>query len=132
MILVDSNILLDIITCDASWYNWSSNQLLKLSQFHELAINDYIYTEVSVGFERIEELEEIIGDNFKVLPIPKEALFLAGKVFIQYKKANSGKKNSVLLDFFIGAHASVLNIPLLTRDVARYKIYFSKLHLIHP
>lgn len=132
MILVDSNILLDIITYDASWYNWSSNQLLKLSQFHELAINDYIYTEVSIGFERIEELEEIIGDNFKVLPIPKEALFLAGKVFIQYKKANSGKKNSVLIDFFIGAHASVLNIPLLTRDVARYKTYFSKLHLIHP
>ncbi|WP_375358711.1 hypothetical protein [Candidatus Tisiphia endosymbiont of Neophilaenus lineatus] len=66
---------MDIITCDASWYNWSSNQLLKLSQFHELAINDYIYTEVSIGFERIEELEEIIGDNFKVLPIPKEALF---------------------------------------------------------
>ncbi|WP_342267411.1 type II toxin-antitoxin system VapC family toxin [Candidatus Tisiphia endosymbiont of Empis tessellata] len=132
MILVDSNILLDIITYDASWYNWSSNQLLKLSQFHELAINDYIYTEVSIGFERIEELEEVIGNNFKVLPIPKEALFLAGKVFIQYKKANSGKKNSVLLDFFIGAHASVLNIPLLTRDVARYKTYFSKLHLIHP
>ena len=129
MILVDSNILLDIITCDASWYNWSSNQLLKLSQFHELAINDYIYTEVSIG---IEELEEIIGDNFKVLPIPKEALFLAEKVFIQYKKANSGKKNSVLLDLFIVAHASVLNIPLITRNVARYKTYFSKLHLIHP
>lgn len=75
MILVDSNILLDIITYDASWYNWSSNQLLKLSQFHELAINDYIYTEVSIGFERIEELEEVIGNNFKVLPIPKKPYF---------------------------------------------------------
>lgn len=132
MILVDSNILLDIITCDASWYNWSSNQLSELSQFDELAINDYIYTEVSIGFEKIEELEEIIAGNFKVLPIPREALFLAGKAFIQYKKENSGRKNSVLPDFFIGAHASVLNIPLLTRDISRYKTYFPKLQLLHP
>ncbi|WP_425361597.1 type II toxin-antitoxin system VapC family toxin [Candidatus Tisiphia endosymbiont of Ceraclea dissimilis] len=132
MILVDSNVLLDIITCDANWYNWSSNQLLKLSQFHELAINDYIYTEVSMGFERIEELEAVIDGNLKIIPIPREALFLAGKVFLQYKRENSGKKNSVLPDFFIGAHASVLNISILTRDTARYKTYFPKLNIIHP
>ena len=132
MILVDSNVLLDIITYDANWYNWSSNQLLKLLQFHELAINDYIYTEVSMGFERIEELEAVIDGNLKIIPIPREALFLAGKVFIQYKRENSGKKNSVLPDFFIGAHASILNISILTRDTARYKTYFPKLNIIHP
>ena len=131
MILVDSNILLDIFTYDVNWYNWSSNQLLNLSQFHELVINDYVYTEISIGFEKIEELEAVLDTNLKIVPIPKEALFLAGKAFMNYKK-NSGKKNSVLPDFFIGAHASVLNISLLTRDTARYKTYFPKLHLITP
>jgi predicted nucleic acid-binding protein len=75
---------------------------------------------------------DIVDSNFKILPIPREALFLAGKVFIKYKKENNGKKSSVLPDFFIGAHASILNIPLLTRDVARYKTYFPKLQLLHP
>ncbi|WP_375326226.1 type II toxin-antitoxin system VapC family toxin [Candidatus Tisiphia endosymbiont of Nemotelus uliginosus] len=131
MILIDSNILLDIFTYDANWYSWSSTQLLNLSQFHELVINDYIYTEISVGFEKIEELEEVLDTNCKMVPIPKEALFLAGKAFMHYKE-NNGKKNSVLPDFFIGAHASILNIPLLTRDIARYKTYFPQLHLISP
>ena len=131
MILVDSNILLDIFTYDVNWYNWSSNQLLNLSQFHELVINDYIYTEISICFEKIEELEAALDTNFKIVPIPKEALFLAGKAFMSYKE-NSGKKNSVLPDFFIGAHAAILNISLLTRDTARYKTYFPKLHLITP
>ena len=132
MILVDSNILLDILTVDPKWYNWSSSNLSTLAESHELIINDIIYTEVSIGFGRIEDLEAAFtGDFFKILPIPKEALFLAGKAFLQYR-ANNGNKNSVLPDLFIGAHASILNIPLITRDLSRYKTYFPKLQLITP
>lgn len=130
MILVDSNILLDIITVDQQWYKWSSATLAALAESHELVINDIIYTEISIGFDRIEELETTLS-GFKLIPIPKEALFLAGKVFLQYR-TNSGAKNCVLPDFFIGAHASVLAIPLLTRDKGRYKTYFPKLQIIAP
>lgn len=132
MILVDSNILLDIMTNDPKWYDWSASQLSTLTEFHELIINDIIYTEISIGFAKIEDLERIISNEFfKIMPIPKEALFLAGKAFLKYK-TNKGNKNSVLPDFFIGAHASILDIPLLTRDISRYKTYFPKLKLISP
>lgn len=130
MILVDSNILLDIITVDPQWYEWSAAKLADLSESHELVINDIIYTEISIGFDRIEELEAILF-GFKLMPIPKEALFLAGKVFLQYR-TNNGTKNFVLPDFFIGAHASILSAPLLTRDKARYKTYFPKVQIIAP
>lgn len=132
MILVDSNILLDILTVDPNWYNWSASQLSTLAESHELVINDIIYTEISIGFDKIEDLENILSDDFfKIIPIPREALFLAGKAFLQYK-ANKGNKNSVLPDLFIGAHASILEIPLLTRDISRYKTYFPKIQLITP
>ena len=132
MILVDSNILLDILTTDPKWYNWSASQLSAFAEFHELIINDIIYTEISIGFEKIEDLEETLSNEFfKIMPIPKEALFLAGKAFLQYK-SNKGNKNLVLPDLFIGAHASILDIPLLTRDTSRYKTYFPKLKLITP
>jgi predicted nucleic acid-binding protein len=118
MILVDSNILLDISTIDPLWYEWSATKLSMLSESHELIINDIIYTEISIGFQSIEDLEEAFsGDFFKIMPIPKEALFLAGKAFLQYK-SNNDNKNSVLPDLFIGAHASVLQIPLITRDIS--------------
>lgn len=132
MILVDSNILLDILTLDSQWYNWSASKLSLIAESHELIINDIIYTEISIGFDRIEDLEEAFsGDFFKIMPMPKEALFLAGKAFLQYK-SNNGTKNSVLPDLFIGAHASVLGIPLITRDISRYKTYFSQIQLITP
>lgn len=132
MILVDSNILLDILTNDPKWYDWSAAKLSSCAEFHELIINDIIYTEISIGFTRIEDLEEVLSNEFfKIIPIPKEALFLAGKAFMKYK-LNKGNKSSVLPDFFIGAHASVLNIPLLTRDTSRYKTYFPRLKLISP
>ena len=132
MILVDSNILLDILTLDSQWYDWSAAKLCMLAESHDLIINDIIYTEISIGFERIEDLEETFsGGFFKIVPMPKEALFLAGKAFLQYK-SNNGTKNSVLPDLFIGAHASVLGIPLITRDISRYKTYFPKLRLITP
>jgi hypothetical protein len=132
MILVDSNILLDIMTLNSQWYDWSASKLGTLAESHELIINDIIYTEISIGFERIEDLEETFSGNFfKIMPMPKEALFLAGKAFLRYK-SNKGSKNSVLPDLFIGAHASVLGIPLITRDTNRYRTYFPKLQLITP
>jgi predicted nucleic acid-binding protein len=132
MILIDSNVILDIITQDKNWYDWSSKQLASMVESNELIINDIIYTEISVGFNKIEELEQVLsGGFFKIYAIPKEALFLAGKVFLKYKNTK-GTKSSTLPDFFIGAHAAVKNIPLLTRDIARYKTYFPYLELIHP
>jgi predicted nucleic acid-binding protein len=132
MILVDSNVLLDILTIDSNWYDWSSTKLSTLAESHELIINDIIYTEISIGFERIEDLEEAFsGGFFKIMPMPKEALFLAGKAYLQYK-VNNGSKTSVLPDLFIGAHAAILSVPLLTRDTSRYKTYFPKLQLITP
>lgn len=132
MILVDSNVILDIFTQDTNWYDWSSAKLSELAEAHELIINDIIYTEISIGFKQIEELEQTLaGDFFKIQSVPKEALFLAGKVFTKYK-SQSGTKISTLPDFFIGAHASVQGIPLLTRDISRYKTYFPSLEIIHP
>jgi predicted nucleic acid-binding protein len=132
MIIVDSNIILDIVTKDHTWYDWSSSQLQILAESHRLVINDIIYSEISVSFKHIEELENILTDNFIIQPIPREALFLAGKIFLNYKQNTSGTKTSTLPDFFIGAHASILNIPLLTRDKKRYKNYFPKLEIIAP
>jgi hypothetical protein len=132
MILVDSNIILDILTQDPNWYKWSSDKLEELSETSELVINDIIYAEISIGFKKIEEVEEVLsGGFFKIHSIPREALFLAGKAFLKYK-SQSGIKTSTLPDFFIGAHAAVENVPLLTRDIARYKTYFPSLTIIHP
>jgi len=131
MIIVDSNIILDIVTKDPDWYDWSASQLETLAEDHKLLINDIVYSEISISFEYIEELEDILADNFIIQPIPREALFLAGKIFIKYKNAG-GTKTSTLPDFFIGSHASILNVPLLTRDKKRYKNYFPKLEIIAP
>ncbi|PCJ25493.1 MAG: DNA-binding protein [Rickettsiales bacterium] len=131
MIVIDSNIILDIVTQDSRWFDWSSSQLKTLAEDYKLLINDVIYSEISISFEYIEELENILVDNFIIQPIPKEALFLAGKAFLKYKKLG-GTKTSTLPDFFIGAHASILNVPLLTRDKKRYKNYFPNLEIIAP
>jgi predicted nucleic acid-binding protein len=132
MILVDSNVILDILTTDPKWYQWSANKLSYLSESHNLIINDIIYTEISIGFDKIEDLDDVISESFfKILPIPKSALFLAGKAFLNYKRKNVSK-NLVLPDFFIGAHAAILKIPLLTRDISRYKTYFPTIELISP
>jgi len=131
MIVIDSNIILDILTKDPKWYDWSASQLEIFSENHKLVINDIIYSEISIGFEHIEELEAVLTDNFIIQPIQREALFLAGKVFMQYKNSG-GTKTSTLPDFFIGTHASILNVPLLTRDKKRYKNYFQKLEIISP
>lgn len=131
-VLVDSNVLLDVLEEDAHWYEWSSTQLQKAADRCSLIINPIIYAEVSVGFQRIEELDEALSsDFFQRMPLPWEAAFLAGKCFIRYRKLG-GTKSSPLPDFFIGAHAALSGLTLLTRDAARYRTYFPMLKLITP
>ena len=131
-ILVDSCVLLDLFTNDLNWANWSENTLEKYSQTNTLYINSIVYTEVSIGFSKIEEVEAAIDAlGIKVLELPREVLFLTGRVFLKYRK-NKGTKTSPLPDFFIGTHASVAQFCLLTRDTARYKTYFPQVELIYP
>jgi len=131
-ILVDSNVILDIVTEDKKWFRWSSEMLASYAETHTLLINPIIYAEVSIGFDRIEDVEEVLPLTFfRRDSIPWEAAFLAGKSFLAYRR-RGGKKRSTLPDFFIGAHAAVVGIPLLTRDIARYLTYFPKLELIAP
>jgi predicted nucleic acid-binding protein len=131
-ILVDSNVILDIVTEDRNWFQWSSDTLARVAENHILVINPIIYAEVSVGFHRIEDVEVALPPiSFRRDPLPWEAAFLAGKCFLAYRK-RSGRSGSTLPDFFIGAHAAVARIPLLTRDISRYRTYFPKLKLIVP
>jgi hypothetical protein len=131
-VLVDSNVLLDILEEDANWYEWSSTQLQKAADHSTLIINSIIYADVSIGFGRIEELEEALpADFFQRRELPWEAAFLVGKCFMRYRQLG-GTKRSPLPDFFIGAHAAVSGLTLLTRDAARYRTYFPSLKLITP
>lgn len=131
-ILIDSCILLDIITNDSNWFSWSSTQLEYYADTHQLFINPIIYSEVSIGYKKIEELEDAIPQTFfKRSPIPWEAAFLAGKIFLDYRKAG-GPRNLPLPDFFIGAHALIDNMMLMTRDTKRFRYYYPKLRIIAP
>ncbi len=131
-ILVDSNVILDIFLNDLKWADWSESKLEEYSDHTSLYINSIIYSEISIGFKLIEDLESAISKaGFQLLEIPKEALFLAGKAFIEYKR-RKGVKRTPLPDFFIGAQAAVLNLDLLTRDVSRYQLYFPTVNLITP
>jgi len=131
-IMVDSNVILDVVTEDPKWYDWSAGQLEKLAESHTLVINPIIYSEVSIGFDRIEDLDRTLPpDFFRRDPLPWEAGFLAGKCFVKYRRSG-GKRHSPLPDFYIGAHAAIQGIALLTRDTNRYKTWFPKLTLISP
>jgi hypothetical protein len=131
-VLVDSCVILDLFTNDSNWAVWSESILEQYSQTNTLYINSIIYTEISMGFEKIEELEDaIVQLGVKVIEMPREALFLTGKAFLKYRK-NKGTKNAPLPDFFICAHASVSKFHLITRDLAKYKTYFPQVELIHP
>jgi len=131
-LLVDSNVILDIFLDDPDWADWSESTLANYSDEGPLYINAMVYTEVSVGFERIEELEAALHKGgFQMLEIPKEALFLAGKAYLKYR-GGSGVKRSPLPDFYIGAQAAVLDLDLITRDVTRYGTYFPTVRLIRP
>jgi predicted nucleic acid-binding protein len=131
-ILVDSNIILDIFLDDPNWAEWSEAVLSEYSVNTSLYINPIIYTEISIGFKKIEELETALAQGgFQILEIPKEALFLAGKAFLKYRRSK-GAKNSPLPDFFIGAQAAVLDLELITRDTKRYQTYFPTVKIISP
>jgi predicted nucleic acid-binding protein len=130
--LVDTNVLLDLVTDDPAWADWSLAQLEAASLRGPLSINDVVYAELAVRYDRIEALDGFLEDaGIVMVTIPRAALFLAGKVFVRYRKAG-GARTGVLPDFFIGAHAAVDRRPLLTRDVGRYRTYFPSLQLIAP
>lgn len=131
-VIVDSNILLDVITGDPIWSGWSSDSLERLADEAILVLNALVYAEVSVGFDSIEALEEVLPhDLYRREHLPFEAAYLAGKAFRRYRMAG-GSRHSPLPDFYIGAHAAVAGYRLLTRDVARYRTYFPSLELISP
>lgn len=131
-VLVDTNVLLDVLTDDPYWCAWSAAALEDCAARGQLCINPIIYAEVSVGFTRIEDLDEALprGD-FTRLPLPWEAGFLAGKAFVRYRRAR-GTRPTPLPDFYIGAHAAIAGMPLLTRDAQRYRTYYPTLELICP
>ena len=131
-VLVDANVLLVVLTDDPDWYAWSATQLDACASRADLCINPIIYAEVSVGFERIEELDDALPrDAFNRLELPWEAGFLAGKAFLHYRRAK-GARTSPLPDFYIGAHAAIEGMALLTRDAKRYRTYYPKLEIICP
>lgn len=132
MTLIDTNVLLDLVTDDPVWAEWSIRQLDAAAVRGILTINTVVYAELSVRFGRIEDLDAVLDEaGISLVDIPRSALFLAGKVFQHYRAAG-GSRNGVLPDFFIGAHAAVVGMPLLTRDVQRYRSYFPSVTLLAP
>lgn len=130
--LVDSNVLLDILTRDPVWEDWSTDALVDASEAGPLFINPIVYSEVSIRFTTVEALEDALpAQDYRREPIPWAAAFLAGKVFRDYRR-NKGTKSTTLPDFFIGAHAAIAGFDLLTRDVGRYRTYFPTVALIAP
>jgi predicted nucleic acid-binding protein len=132
VILVDTNVLLDLVLDDRTWASWSQHQLESASIHDRLAINPVIYSELSIAFARIEELEGMLADAALAYEeIPREALFLAGRAFVEYRRRR-GEKRGVLPDFYIGAHAAISGWSLLTRDASRYRGYFPTVRLLAP
>ena len=130
--LVDSNVILDVLTEDREWADWSSSMLAEAARAGTLVINPLIYAEVAVRFERIEDLDETFpADYYRRLPLPWEAAFLAGQCFVKYRR-RGGSRRSPMPDFYIGAHAAVAGLTLLTRDAGRYRAYFPSLRIIAP
>ena len=132
MLLVDTNVLIDVLEDDPVWSDWSIRQLRAQAQVHELLINPVIYSELSLTFESVDALDTVVDDMGLVLQeLPRPALFLAGRAFVKYRRS-SGQREGVLADFFIGAHAAVLGCGILTRDARRYKNYFPTVALVTP
>jgi predicted nucleic acid-binding protein len=132
MFLVDTNVLLDVVTADPAWAAWSVAELEASALVGPLAINDVVYSELSVRYSDIADLDSMVKiAELDHLPMPKEALFLAGKAFQAYRRAGGGR-TGVLPDFFIGAHAAVSGLTLITRDAGRYRSYFPSLPLRTP
>jgi len=130
--LVDSNVVLDILTEDDEWFDWSADRLAEAASTGPIIINQIIYAEVSPRFERIEDLDEALpADYYRRVPLPWEAAFLAGQCFVTYRR-KGGERRSPMPDFYIGAHAAVSGLTLLTRDARRYRAYFPKLRIVAP
>lgn len=131
-VLVDTNVIVDVLSHDPTWFGWSSEALARCASGGPLLINPIIYAELSVGFPRIEDLDAALPTpDWQRLPLPWSAAFLAGRSFDLYRK-RGGARSSPLADFYIGAHAAVEDLTLLTRDAARYRTYFPKVHLVAP
>jgi len=127
-ILVDSNVLLDVLTGDPRWHSWSAGALSEAADEATLVVNPLVYAEISIGFDRIEDLDRALPpEYFRREPLPWEAAFLAGRCFVEYRRRGGGKR-SPLPDFYIGAHAAVSGMPLLRR----YRTHYPKLRLIAP
>jgi predicted nucleic acid-binding protein len=132
MILVDSNVIIDVLTKDSSWQAWSEAALSDAADRDDVAINPIIYAEIASGFATMSELDRLLGaDAFRRLTLPYEAGFVAARAFVEYRR-RGGVRTSPLPDFYIGAHAAVSGLSLLTRDVRRYAGYFPKVRLIAP
>jgi predicted nucleic acid-binding protein len=131
-VLVDSNVLLDVLTEDPAWFEWSATALEELAEDNVLIINPIIYAEVSIGFSRIEDLDAALPpEAVEREPLPWPAGFLAGKCFLRYRE-RGGTRRSPLPDFYIGAHAALTESLLLTRDAGRYRSYFPQLKIRSP
>jgi predicted nucleic acid-binding protein len=132
MLLVDTNVLVDVLEDDPRWADWSIQQLRFQSKIHRLVINPIVYSELSLTFSTVEALDQTVdGLGLAMIEIPKSALFLAGKAFVRYRR-QGGTKSNVLGDFFIGAHAAVSGLQILTRDTKRYRSYFPSVALVAP
>ena len=132
MTLVDSNVILDVVTDGEAWADWSQEQLEQAASAGPLIINDVIYAEISTRYSTVEDVDAMLRNlDIRVATIPRPALFLAGKAYLRYR-ATGGVRTGVLPDFFIGAHAAVEQRPLLTRDAQRYRTYFPTVELITP
>ena len=131
-VVVDSCVYLDVFTHDPTWFEWSSKALSNAADMGTIVLNPAIYAEISVRFDRIERIEALLpADVFEYREVPREAAFLAGKCFLRYRR-RGGLKERPLPDFFIGAHAAVAGIPLVTRDPNRFREYFPSLQLVAP
>jgi predicted nucleic acid-binding protein len=132
VILADTNVLLDLLTAGPNWSDWSERQLETARLRGPIGINEVVYAELSVRAKRMEDVDAALqGLEIEVLATPRAALFMAGKVFAQYR-VRGGTRSGVLPDFFIGAHAAVAGLPLLTRDARRLGFYFPTVELITP
>ena len=132
MLLVDTNVLVDVLQDDPQWADWSIGQMRAQASIHQLVINPVIYAEISLSFSTLETLEEVMATlALELHQIPRPALFLAAKAFANYRR-RGGSRLQVLPDFFIGAHAAVEGWPLLTRDASRFRTYFPTLQVVAP
>lgn len=132
MILVDSNVLLDILLDDPEWASWSQSQLDLWARRGPLLVNPMVYAELAAGFDSVRALDDTLDEaGLEFEEVPRDALFLAAKAHVLYRR-RGGRRKGVLADFFVGAHAAVRRLPLLTRDGRRYRSYFPTVTLVGP